>query len=472
MKIMKRAFPVVCIMAITLIMSLLLYGELLEREESECWQELSNTAQFVNREITTKFQDEIAKLHLVATIMIQDDIFGVDDIGSLHLDTLQTTTIFSRIDILYPDNTIISDGTKSVVDANISFDDIAAEGEYLTSRIIDFETGNECVYYVLPVIKDDEIFAVLVGVIEANSLSEIFHPIIYDGQANISIIDSKDGNYIMDSWHDELGNAYETGDRKKVKGYEDVDLQEALKKLETGVVAFESHTTGKPMYMYFTPIGMFDWQLSIFAEEDVIFGNLLSLRKVFIFAGIAEAVLLILYFLWNVSTVRRLEKSYAEIEKQKEQLKCISYRDTLTSMYNRTKYTEVWDSLKEKNLKKVGVAYIDLNGLKQINDSQSHEVGDNYIRNAAKNISNVFTENCYRIGGDEFVILVTDIAQNEFIDKIATLKESMLRENVSISIGFLWEEHCSNLDELLKEAERKMYKDKENYYLTHGRRRQ
>lgn len=360
MRIMKRAFPVVCIMAITLIMSLLLYGELLEREESKCWKELSNTTQFVNREITTKFQD-----------------------------------------------------------------DIAAEGEYLTSRIIDFETGNECVYYVLPVIKDDE-----------------------------------------------LGNAYETGDRKKVKGYEDVDLQEALKKLETGVVAFESHTTGKPMYMYFTPIGMFDWQLSIFAEEDVIFGNLLSLRKVFIFAGIAEAVLLILYFFWNISTVRRLEKSYAEIEKQKEQLKYISYIDMLTSMYNRNKYTEVWDSLKEKNLKKVGVAYIDLNGLKQINDSQSHEVGDNYIRNAAKIISNVFVENCYRIGGDEFVILVPDIAQDEFIDKIATLKESMLREQISVSTGFLWEECCSNVDELLKEAERQMYEDKENYYLTHDRRRQ
>lgn len=57
------------------------------------------------------------------------------------------------------------------------------------------------------------------------------------------------------------------------------------------------------------------------------------------------------------------------------------------------------------------------------------------------------------------------------MDKIATLKESMQREHVSVSIGFLWEELCNNLDALLKEAEKRMYEDKECYYLTHDGRR-
>lgn len=470
MKAIKRILPVLCITAVILTISQLLYYEILEREEARCWQELSTTAQSIKKEITTKFMDEIVKLHLIEAIMLEDDVFEVDDLDSLHLGTIQPTTIFARIDILYPDNTLISNGIESVVDRDIHFADIAAKGEYLTSRKTDVETGKECVYYVLPVIKNDEIFAVIIGVIEAKSLSDIFRPIIYNGQANICIIDTEDGNYIMDSWHDELGNAYEMTERKKLKGFEEVDLQEALRNLETGAVAFESSTTGTPIYMYYTSMDMFDWQLSIFAQEEVFFGELIHFQRMFLFAGIVEIILLVLYFLWNISTVKQLEKSNAEIEKQKEKLRYISYRDMLTSMYNRNKYIEVWNSLREKKLQKAGAAYIDLNGLKQINDSQMHEAGDIYICNAAKVISEIFEENSYRIGGDEFVILAVDIEKNQFMDKMQTLQENMINKNISVSIGFLWEESCSNLDALLKEAEKRMYEEKQSYYLTHVRK--
>lgn len=469
MKKMKRIFPVVCISAFMIITSQMLFHELLKREETKCWQELSTTAKAVNREITRKFQDEIVKLHLLEAIMIEDDIFDASTIGKLHINTIQPTTIFSRIDVLYPDQTLISNGVTHVVRDNIRFEDVVANGEGLTERKTDFMTGKECIYYVLPVLKDGEIFSVLVGMIDADSLSEIFRPLIYNGQANICIIDSEDGSYIMDSWHDELGNAYETGDRKKKKGYEDVDLQKALKNLETGAAAFESQTTGKNLYMYYTPMGMFDWQLSIFAQEDVLFGNLLSLRRVFLFARIAETFLLMLYFAWNIGMVNRLENSNAEIEKQKEQLKHISYSDMLTSMYNRNKYIEVCSALRKQEQQSAGVAYIDLNGLKQINDTQSHEAGDYYICSAARIISQLFEKSCYRIGGDEFVILTISMEREQFMEKMEMLKEKMQSEHVSISVGFLWEESCDDLDALLKEAERRMYQEKKEYHLIHGR---
>lgn len=473
MKTLKRLLPVLGITGITLIISFLLYMEIMEREEKRCWQELSSTAQDVSSEIKTKFQDEITKLHLMEKIILQSEQFGTEDIGLLHIETVQPTTIFRRIDVLYPDNTLISNGSSIVIEEEVAFEEIKEKGEYLTQRMADFETEKECVYYVLPVMKNEEVIAVLIGMIDAGSLSEVFQPIIYNGQASICIIDSKDGSYIMDSWHDELGNAYDKKmtERKKIKGYEDVDMKESLKKLETGRVAFESRTTGKPLYMYYMPIGMFDWQLAIFAAEDVLFENLRSLQRIFILAGIAESVLLVLYYIWNIRMVRMLEQDKTELEKQREWFKQMGYKDMLTSMYNRNKYMEIWRAFKARELRKVGVAYIDLNGLKQINDLHSHDAGDEYICNAAKAISEVFEENCYRIGGDEFVILLADIEYDEFAAEIVRLQEIMKQKDISISIGFLWEEFADNLDALLKKAEQEMYREKEKYYTTHDRRR-
>lgn len=469
MKTIKRLLPVVLITCVTMLLALLLYGEVLKRGEEKCWDELNSTAQFIKGEIKTKFQDEIVKLHLIETILLQNP--QIEEEEFMHSEIMQSSTIFTRIDVLYPDNTLVSGGNERKVQEVIDFKEIAEKGEYLTTRRKDYRTGKECIYYVLPVIKEKELFSVLIGVVDLQNLSKIFPTIIYDGQANICIIDTKDGSYIMDSWHEELGNAYETGERKKLKGYEKDNLQEALRNLETGVSAFESKTTGKPIYMYYTPVGMFDWQVSIFAQEDVIFSYLQTLRDEFSFVGVIEAVLLVAYYAWNVGIVRLVEKSNKEIEKQKEELKNISYHDMLTSMYNRNKYTEVWNFLKEKKPEKFGIAYIDLNGLKQINDSQMHEAGDNYIKSAAKVIQNIFERNCYRIGGDEFVILKTGIEQEEFKQKIADLKADMEKAKVSISIGDSWEENCQTPDALLKTAEKRMYADKDFYYLTHEKKR-
>lgn len=470
MRTLRRLLPVICVTILSILIMFLLYSRIMNWETDKCWTNLNNAAKSVNNNIRMKFDDEIVKLYMVATLMIQEDTLDIEQISSLHLDVFQPTTMFSRIDILFPNNIVLSNGVTQSTYNEFSFEDIASKGEHVSPRKTDHQTGAECVYYLLPVEKDGMIHAILIGVIDACSLSEIFQPTIYDGQVNCCLVDSSDGNFIMDNWHDELGNAYAMEERTRAKGYEDVDLKEGIKNHQTDTIAFISKTTGKTLYMYYTPADVFDWQLMIFAPEDILFEDLFYFQKLLLAFGTLQILLLILYFLWNIRIVRQLEKSNIEIEMQKEQLQQISYIDMLTSMYNRNKYTEVFNFFKGQTSQKVGVAYIDLNGLKQINDSQSHTAGDMYIRNTAKAISNVFAQNCYRIGGDEFVVITTAIARDDFTAKISELMEIIKEENISLSIGFLWEEVCTDLEALLKEAEQLMYKEKERYYLTHDRR--
>lgn len=129
---------------------------------------------------------------------------------------------------------------------------------------------------------------------------------------------------------------------------------------------------------------------------------------------------------------------------------------------------EVLSSCEQKTINNTGVAYIDLNGLKKINDEQGHEAGDSFIKTAASVIGNIFPEDSYRIGGDEFVIISTHIDENIFYENIDHLQNEMLANHVSISIGVVWKSAITDLEEVLRLADHYMYKDKEEYHRING----
>lgn len=469
MKIFKYVSQLIVITLVLLLISQVRYVSVMKNEEKRSWQELGSTADIVANEIETKFNDEIAKLKFIESIIINDDVIAADEISLLHLDTVQPNTIFKRIDILYPDNTIVSNGKEKIIHKDINFDKIEKKGEYLTDRKTDFLTGNPCVYYVIPVMKSDAVSSVLIGVVDLTTLTEIFKPIIYNGEANICIIDSEDGSYIMDSWHEELGNAFAMPDRTLLESFKDVDFKKEIRELKTGTIAFESFTTGKNIYMYYTPIQKFDWELAIFATEEVLFSNLTLLKQIFIFASVLEIMLVIVFFCWNLIIIKQLKNNKDEVENQRKQLEELSYKDILTSMYNRRKYIMTLDYLSKNMPKKIGTAYIDLNGLKRINDFKSHEMGDVFICNCAKVISEIFGEKCYRIGGDEFVVLSTDTEKEQFESDIEKLYSNMDKYGISFSVGYVWKEECEDLQKMLNEAEKNMYIEKEKYYEHHKR---
>lgn len=466
----KQMIPVICIMAIMAGISVCVYEKVIEREEYRCWQILNDAAESVSREVTAKFEDEIQMLHLVADMMLDEEGLNEKKIYALDVVKYQPTSIFTGIALLYPDNSIIADNGKHIGNQIMySFSEIAARGEHISARCTEIETGKDIVYYSIPLEYNGEIQALLMGVIDLKRLTEIFVPTIYNGQAHCCIVDSSDGNFIMDSWHEELGNLFDMQQRKLLEGYEHIDLKEEIRNGNTGVIAFESKTTGKGLYMYYMPLELFDWQLEIFIQEDEIFEALLYLKQILWKAGIAEIFVLAAYLVWNIMVIEQLEKSKAESEQQKEQLKILSYKDMLTSLYNRNKYIDMLQSNRKGILQRTGVGYIDLNGLKQINDSHSHDAGDIFIKSTGGLIGSVFTEEAYRIGGDEFVIIATDIEEEVFQNKVSLLRELLDKENVSVSVGFLWKESCDSLEVMLREAEKEMYKEKESYYQTHSR---
>lgn len=143
----------------------------------------------------------------------------------------------------------------------------------------------------------------------------------------------------------------------------------------------------------------------------------------------------------------------------------ISYIDVLTGLNNRRSYLEYMRKEDvSSDRRSAAVAFIDINGLKRINDTKGHEAGDSLIRNVADILrENFSSDSIYRIGGDEFVVIIRGISEESFKDRIGVLNESW-HDEVSASVGYVWSSGGQRLEKLISEADEKMYEVKKKYH--------
>lgn len=152
--------------------------------------------------------------------------------------------------------------------------------------------------------------------------------------------------------------------------------------------------------------------------------------------------------------------------------------DVMTNIPNRRVYEEDLKTIEKNSLPKdLNYVVVDINGLKDVNDSYGHDVGDKLICGAAKCIEESFKD-CgkqYRIGGDEFAIILSASKEkvNELIANVKKATEEWTKENgvnLSVSCGFANSSEFPRygINELAREADEKMYEDKSIYYKSIG----
>ena len=149
-------------------------------------------------------------------------------------------------------------------------------------------------------------------------------------------------------------------------------------------------------------------------------------------------------------------------------LEVLSTIDTLTSVRNRNEMNNRVDCIVEgKEPVPQAVLFADLNGLKRVNDEQGHAAGDKMLRAAASILQSVFQDGVvYRAGGDEFMILVNEINEEEVQDRVARVHFlSGKTENVRFSIGVCYGKR--DIRKAMRLADERMYAFKNGYYEAH-----
>ena len=157
-----------------------------------------------------------------------------------------------------------------------------------------------------------------------------------------------------------------------------------------------------------------------------------------------------------------------------KRLNLLSSTDMLTKVMNRNEMNNFVDRLvKRKSGKPVGVIFADLNGLKTVNDSGGHRAGDTLLKNAAAALREVFAPNeIFRAGGDEFVVILTAVSEQELTERVEQLREAAAHyPALSFAVGAAYASDTCKVREALHFADEHMYEDKRRYYQLHPERR-
>lgn len=623
-KQINQLLPTLLVMILILALTVTTYHISFKQEEESCYNRLENASNAIIQSIQNRMQDDLNYLRLIGKGFSNEDHLPTYEEYTSRLSTFEDVSLFERVDLSMQNNTMYTMNKDVQPIQSNDFLTLNADTEYMDLVHTDPLTNKKSVNYYVPIQQNNSVVAYLVGVIQCDTLDEKFYTQIYSGKTQNLIIDTTDGQVVMNNQDILDYDTFSTNGCKLLSPKKDVIKQ--IHALKSGVVKFEQD--GKKKYLSYKPVKVYNWELIVIVDEDVAFASALTLKKNYMLMVICEVVILLLYCGFYIAKVRRIsnksnefekdlnvshtliqcvrklsngtnqkeaiedilkticefyqaercyvldldfenkqtnsiyeygnrnddihidnmvrlclenmdlvqrffenQKSYyiedvtQEIpstspiyssfisqkihsiilvpfvdnhqikgvfavdnpkqnyyqkdfleslcffietamtrEKEKKHLQNLSYVDSLTYAQNRNHFNEYLKKYRCKELHFVGVIYLDLNGLKEINDKMGHLAGDTLIISASYVLQEIFADNLYRIGGDEFVVIEQDVLESEFYSKYEMLLKRMKELEISVATGYVWKESCSNLTEILKEADQKMYEDKKRYY--------
>ncbi len=626
-----RIIPTLLIISVIGTLSVITQRNLLKSEENRCWQRLYETADYVHDATVLVFENNVRTLRLISSAITGHGEENISlDACINQLKEYQSLSSLSRIDLLYPDDTMITQSGDQIANAGIPFSQIALKGECYSNPTIDPITGKRIIAYYVPVVQNGTTTAAICGIIECDRLPQLLKTTAYGEQARISIVNRADGAMILDGWETGAESLFELNGNPLAQEYQNLDLIAEIRSGQSGAVSYETQNNKKISYMVYVPFEQYNWELLCFVPEDVAFAGLQDTNAFLFHLGIMEVIVILLYVLWNMFNLYRLNKrkhssdkqllvsntliacikelsSYTDIhtaiqnllgtlnhyfdgdrtylfeldyEKQttsntyeytsegvskeidnlqniplevitgwirkfeekgtfyishidkdvygnsetydildaqgieslvavpliennviigflgvdnpkknyrdlsllssttffimdslerrkyQELLERLSFEDALTKLHNRNKFNQVTEQCRTSEHETLGVAYFDLNGLKSMNDKLGHRAGDAFIQNTASIIRKEFGSHAFRIGGDEFTVILPGISEVEFRAAIDRISNEFKEKDMSVSIGVSWAGSDNDIEAQLHHADSLMYEDKQRFYST------
>ncbi len=623
-KQLTQLMPTLVVMVLILALTVATYNISLRQEEEECFNRLENASETMVQSIKNRVNDDLNYLRLIGKDFSNEDHLPTYEEYKDRLSTFEDVSLFERVDLLMKNNTLYTMHDKVQQIYTNEFLVLNSTSEYMDRVHTDTLTNKRSVNYYVPIQQNETVIAYLVGVFQCDTMDDQFYTKILNGKTHNSIIDTTDGQVVMDNQDLNIDNIASDTDFKLL-----LPKKNVLKKihsLKSG--AFASEKNGEKKYFVYKPVGVCNWELLVMVNEEDAFASVLTLKHNYMIMVICEILILLLYCGFYITKVRRISKKSNELnedlnvsntliqcvrklsndlykestideflqiicefyqaercyvldldmdnkkvngifeygkrhddihienmvrlclehtdlinqffenqksyyiedvtheipytspiyasfmqqkihsiivvpfmdhkqikgvfavdnpkqnyyqkdfleslcffiktamerEKEKTKLKNLSYVDSLTYAQNRNHFNEYIEQNRNKELHSLGVIYLDLNGLKEINDKMGHIAGDTLIISASYALQEIFLDNSYRVGGDEFVVIEQDVSELLFFDQYAKLLKRMKELEISVATGCVWKETCSNLSETLQEADQKMYEDKKRYY--------
>ena len=149
----------------------------------------------------------------------------------------------------------------------------------------------------------------------------------------------------------------------------------------------------------------------------------------------------------------------------------LSKMDVLTGLYNRFSFTEKTEAYEKNRPDHLICVYSDADGLHALNDEKGHSAGDAFLQLCGKVLKDGFGEDCYRIGGDEFVVFTESMDEAGARAALDEIARQLDAEHYHMSSGICSLQDGMGISDMIRNAEQEMYRNKNDYYLSTNRDR-
>ena len=457
-------------MAITLFSAIVLSGTVFvcakragEEVTQRSFDELTTATKELAKDINNATRTDQTILSAMAELIAGQDEDDLDSVLRIMNTFSLDKTFVSAVALLRPDGTLLlTDGARYDVSDTFDFETEAARGAYISDRVTSYFAPEKLVVRnVVPVKRDGETIAILYGVVLLQELSRNYQIDLYNGNAVLLLVDGNNGDILLDTWHDSLGNLSDLRGRKMLKGY---TYEETMEKIPNGIggdMCIVSRSTGLTIYLHYEPVGINNWSVVLgVSEQDALAGTRGVVKILYLLSVIVGVILLsyLAYISWYLISARRSAFR-------------MSVTDQVTGLFNRSAFEKYLNESEPHTFSHTVCVYIDVNGLHELNNKHGHEAGDKLLQSVAECLRAQFPDDgLYRIGGDEFVVFSkADAAVCEA--RMQAVSSALAAQDYSISYGIAAQETTEGLSDLVREADENMLKNKRRYYAEHDRRR-
>lgn len=144
--------------------------------------------------------------------------------------------------------------------------------------------------------------------------------------------------------------------------------------------------------------------------------------------------------------------------------------DLSTNVYNRNAFEKFKKRYIYTDFASIGCVFVDINCMNEINNEYGHQYGDKVILNVATILKDTFENGkVFRIGGDEFVVFVTNLDEQMIRQKTNFAKEILENNKIFISYGISYGNNILDIERLIDEADQQMFEKKNDFYQKKGK---
>ena len=188
----------------------------------------------------------------------------------LMFNSFEPIGLIENIGILMPDNTFVTKVGTLNLNGQISFEEEATKGEYISGRVKDLTKDNyEIIRSAVPIKVNGNTVGILYGVIKLDVIGKKYGSMAKELDAQLFVYDKETGNLVIDTIDDKLGNISFLENRKYRDGYS----YEEMINSEKGYTSFQSVLKNENLYVHFSTLEGIDWKIILARYESQVFAK-------------------------------------------------------------------------------------------------------------------------------------------------------------------------------------------------------